>query len=101
MPSSLKVRFTPEARADFVDTLQWACQELGDEGMRVYADLVLKCLADHEHFAVMYEPRDELPEGLWDCASGQHTVFYVVSDDGVTACRIIHDRHIPFHNFGI
>jgi plasmid stabilization system protein ParE len=101
MPSSLKIRFTPEARADFVDTLQWARRELGEEGMRVYANMVLECLADHEHFAVMREPRDELRAGIWDCGSGQHSVFYVVSDGGVTACRIVHVRHDPLYNFGI
>jgi plasmid stabilization system protein ParE len=101
MPSNRDIRFTAEAQADLVSLLQWALQEWGEEEMRDYAHMLLNGLADLDLFADMRDQRDELAPGVWDCAFGQHVVFYDASDGKITACRVFHLRHDPLHNFGI
>lgn len=92
MPSSDNLRLTTEARADLVDLLQSASQAWGEPAMNHYAKMLIGDVASHDAFANLRDPRDEIAEGIFECSSGQHIVFYTADDDGLTVLRIVHVR---------
>jgi plasmid stabilization system protein ParE len=64
MPSSRRLRFTPEADADFESLLQYTAQTWGEQQMRRYAEAIFDTLDRIAIFPGMGRRRDELAPGL-------------------------------------
>ena len=92
MPSSRRLRPTPEAEADLASLLQYSAETWGEQRMASYAALLLSVLRDLAEFPGLGRQRDELRPGLRSYPAGQHIVFYRVSGDELIVRRIIHSR---------
>jgi plasmid stabilization system protein ParE len=92
MRSSEYLRLTTEARADLVDLLQAASQGWGEEAINFYAELLIRDVLSHEIFADDRDYRDEIAQGIIECNSGQHVLFYRANENELTILRIVHAR---------
>jgi toxin ParE1/3/4 len=92
MPSSRRLRFTPEADADLESLLQYTAQTWGEHQMRVYAALIFEVLDRLATFPGIGRRRDEIAPGLQSHSAAQHVIIYRATADELIVQRIIHGR---------
>ena len=92
MPSSRRLRLTPEAADDLRDLLQYSLETWGQRQRDTYRALIHRALRDLARFPDLGRGRDELAPGLRSHPVGQHVVIYAVSDKELVVVRILHGR---------
>jgi toxin ParE1/3/4 len=84
MPSSRRLRFSPDADADLESLLQYTAETWGEAQMHAYDELAL--------FPGLGTRRNDLRPGLLSHLIEHHIVFYEASNDELIIYRIIHSR---------
>ena len=90
MPSSRRLRLTPEARDDLSDILQYSLEMWGRAQRDRYRALIQRTLRNLARFPDIGRQRDELGEGWRSFPVGQHLVFYWTTDRELIVARIMH-----------
>ena len=92
MPSSRRLRFTPDADADFESLLQYTVQTWGEHQMHAYADTIYGVLDELGVFPDIGKQRDDLFPGAMSYPAGEHVVISSATDQELILYRIIHGR---------
>jgi toxin ParE1/3/4 len=92
MPSSRRLRFTPDADADLESLLQYTAEIWGESQMHAYEEDLFRVLDEIALFPGIGTHRNELRPGLFSHPIKHHIVFYEASNDELIVYRIIHSR---------
>lgn len=92
MPSSRRLRISPEADDDIAAITRYSAETWGTRQMEAYADRLYATLDELTHFPGMGRARDEVSPGLRSYPIGQHVAFYRATDDELIVVRIVHGR---------
>lgn len=90
MSSISKVQLTIEAKADLLDALHAAKQAWGDEAATFYAVHLISDVVSRVDSPWGQTIRDDIADGVFDCPSGHHVVFYRAAGAELTIFRIVH-----------
>jgi toxin ParE1/3/4 len=92
MPSRRRLRFTPDADADFESSVHDTARFRGEDHVDTYAGIIFDVLGELATFPGIGKPRDDRSPGVLNYPAGQHVIFFEASDDELVVYRIIHGR---------
>ncbi|MGH2560925.1 MAG: type II toxin-antitoxin system RelE/ParE family toxin [Thermomicrobiales bacterium] len=92
MPSSRRLRLSPEADDDIAAIARYSAETWGSQQMAAYVDRLYATLDELVHFPGIGRVRDEIAPGLRSHPTGQHVAFYRVTDDELIVVRVVHSR---------
>lgn len=88
----LKLRFTPDAQANFRHVLADSETRWGVRQAEAYEDEIFSTLDVIRQHPEIGVSRPDIVPGCRSYPTGRHTIFYRVSGDALEILRILHQR---------
>ena len=99
MPSSRRLRFTPEAEDDLRQVFRYTLETWGPRQRDTYRALAWRTFRHLARFPGLGRLRDELAPNMRSYPLGQHVIFYEVVPDGINIRRILHSARDAKNEF--
>ena len=92
MRSSRRLRFTPEAKADLREILQYTRETWGQAQRDVYEAAIDRAFDRIVAFPELGTARPELFPGCLIRVIEEHIIYYRIVDHGIWVIRVLHHR---------
>jgi toxin ParE1/3/4 len=92
MPSSPKLRISPEALDDIRDLLQYSLQTWGIQQRDRYRSVIYGALQQLAKYPAIGEARDDLGPGYRCRLVEHHVVYYRIEPNSIRVLRVLHVR---------